>query len=236
MSRPSCRAWSRTRSRLDARGRGVGGAGASRAHRQGQMVEIPCSKPLPPSTASKCSVATPSIPIGPAGYKRMKERRPVRTRDGTLTMLPYWEKNWCTFFEAVGHPECIERFAVKDSVRARRISIRSTTRWPRSPSREPRPNGRIAASHRRSSRRVREDHRDCRTTSFESRRMIATLDHPSEGKIRQARPSARFSDTPAEIHRILPGWRAFASDPGEAGFTEEDVASMIETKVVGTSA
>ena len=39
----------------------------------------------------------------PAGYKRMKERRPVRTKDGWLTMLPYSGENWCTFFEAVGH-------------------------------------------------------------------------------------------------------------------------------------
>jgi crotonobetainyl-CoA:carnitine CoA-transferase CaiB-like acyl-CoA transferase len=66
--------------------------------------------------------------------------------------------------------------------------------------------------------------------------MIATLDHPSEGKIRQARPSARFSDTPAEIHCMPPRLgehsRAILR---EAGFTEEDVASMIEKKVVGTS-
>jgi crotonobetainyl-CoA:carnitine CoA-transferase CaiB-like acyl-CoA transferase len=66
--------------------------------------------------------------------------------------------------------------------------------------------------------------------------MIATLDHPSEGKIRQARPSARFSDTPAEIHRMPPRLgehsRAILR---EAGFTDEDVASMIEKKVVGIS-
>ena len=61
-------------------------------------------------------------PIGPSGYKRMKARRPVRTKDGWLTMLPYSGDNWCAFFEAVGHPECIEEFSVRDPVaRARNI-------------------------------------------------------------------------------------------------------------------
>ena len=30
------------------------------------------------------------------------------------------------------------------------------------------------------------------------------LNHPTEGKIRQARPSARLSKTPAGIHRLSP--------------------------------
>ena len=52
----------------------------------------------------------------------MKARRPVRTKDGWLTMLPYSGANWCAFFEAVGHPECIEEFSVRDPVaRARNI-------------------------------------------------------------------------------------------------------------------
>ena len=33
-----------------------------------------------------------------------------------MTMLPYSSDNWCAFFEAVGHPECIEEFAVRDRV------------------------------------------------------------------------------------------------------------------------
>ena len=62
-------------------------------------------------------------PIGPAGYKRMKERRPVRTKDGWLTMLPYSGDNWCAFFEAVGHPECIEEFCgARSRLRAARTS------------------------------------------------------------------------------------------------------------------
>ena len=57
-----------------------------------------------------------SPPIGPTRYKRVQERSPVRTKDGWITMLPYSGDNWCAFFEAVGHPECIEEFAVQDRV------------------------------------------------------------------------------------------------------------------------
>src|SRR5437660_449260 len=36
--------------------------------------------------------------------------------------LPAPGNNWCAFFEAVGHPECIEEFSVRDPVaRARNI-------------------------------------------------------------------------------------------------------------------
>ena len=68
-------------------------------------------------------MASPFVPpIGPAGYKRMKARRPVRTKDGWLTMLPYSGDNWCAFFQAVGQPECIENSSVRDPVlRARNI-------------------------------------------------------------------------------------------------------------------
>src|SRR3546814_9131835 len=39
-------------------------------------------------------------------------------------MLPYSGDNWCAFFEAVGHPECIEEFSVRDPVkRAQNIDL-----------------------------------------------------------------------------------------------------------------
>jgi len=46
----------------------------------------------------------------------MKNRRPVQTKDGWLTMLPYSGDNWCAFFEAVGRPELIEELGVRDPV------------------------------------------------------------------------------------------------------------------------
>jgi len=220
----------------------VGAVSAALVHRErtgkGQMVEVPMLETITAfNSIEMLGGHAFDPPIGPAGYKRMKERRPVRTKDGWLTMLPYSGENWCTFFEAVGHPECIERFAVRDSVsRAQNIDqiynkmaeiaiTRTTAEWEELLLRIDVPHAAFA----KITEIAEQPH-------LKAVGMIATLDHPSEGKIRQARPSARFSDTPAEIHRMPPRLgehsRAILR---EAGFTEEDVASMIEKKVVGTS-
>ena len=220
----------------------VGAVSAALVHRErtgkGQMVEVPMLETITAfNSIEMLGGHAFDPPIGPAGYKRMKERRPVRTRDGWLTMLPYSGDNWCIFFEAVGHPECIERFAVRDAVaRAKNIDqiynkmaeiaiTRTTAEWEELLLRIDVPHAAFA----KITEIAEQPH-------LKAVGMIATLDHPSEGKIRQARPSARFSDTPAEIHRMPPRLgehsRAILR---EAGFTEEDVASMIEKKVVGTS-
>ena len=99
----------------------AGAISAALVHRErtgkGQMVEIPMLETIAGFNSIEMLGGHAFVPpIGPAGYKRMKERRPVRTRDGWLTMLPYSGDNWCEFFEAVGHPECIEDFAVRDPV------------------------------------------------------------------------------------------------------------------------
>jgi crotonobetainyl-CoA:carnitine CoA-transferase CaiB-like acyl-CoA transferase len=221
----------------------VAAVSAALVHRErtgkGQMVEVPMLETITAfNSIEMLGGHAFEPPIGPAGYKRMKERRPVRTRDGWLTMLPYSGDNWCIFFEAVGHPECIEQFAVRDAVaRAKNIDriydkmaeiaiTRTTAEWEELLLRIDVPHAAFA----KITEIAEQPH-------LKAVGMIATLDHPSEGKIRQARPSARFSDTPAKIHRMPPRLgehsRAILR---EAGFTEEDVASMIEKKVVGISA
>ena len=221
----------------------AGAVSAALLHRErtgkGQMVEVPMLETITAfNSIEMLGGHAFDPPIGPAGYKRMKERRPVRTKDGWLTMLPYSGDNWCIFFEAVGHPECIEQFAVRDAVaRAKNIDriyskmaeiaiTRTTAEWEELLLRIDVPHAAFA----KITEIAEQPH-------LKAVGMIATLDHPSEGKIRQARPSARFSDTPAEIRRMPPRLgehsRAILR---EAGFTEEDVVSMIEKKVVGISA
>ncbi len=220
----------------------VGAVSAALVHRErtgkGQMVEVPMLETITAfNSIEMLGGHAFDPPIGPAGYKRMKERRPVRTKDGWLTMLPYSGENWCTFFETVGHPECIEQFAVRDAVaRAKNIDriydkmaeiaiTRTTAEWEELLLRIDVPHAAFA----KITEIAEQPH-------LKAVGMIATLDHPSEGKIRQARPSARFSETPAEIRRMPPRLgehsRAILR---EAGFTEDDVASMIEKKVVGAS-
>ena len=46
-------------------------------------------------------------PLSPPGYVRLlgKYRRPFRTRDGYIAMMPYTDKNWSAFFADIGRPE-----------------------------------------------------------------------------------------------------------------------------------
>lgn len=52
-------------------------------------------------------------PLGPPGYRRVVSplRKPFRTADGYMCILPYSDRNWRDFFDFVGQP------ALKDDVR-----------------------------------------------------------------------------------------------------------------------
>ena len=220
----------------------AGAISAALVHRErsgkGQMVEIPMLETIAGFNSIEMLGGHAFVPpIGPAGYKRMKERRPVRTRDGWLTMLPYSGDNWCEFFEAVGHPECIEDFAVRDPVaRGQNIDriynkmaeialTRTTAEWEELLLRIDVPHAAFA--------KVTEV---AEQPHLKAVGMFPTLDHPTEGAIRQARPSAKFSESPAAIQCMAPRLgehsRAILQ---EAGLSDEDIASLVERKVVGIS-
>jgi crotonobetainyl-CoA:carnitine CoA-transferase CaiB-like acyl-CoA transferase len=64
-------------------------------------------------------------PEGPVGYRRMvsHHRKPHRTRDGFIAIMPHSERDWRVFFEACGIPEFMDdpRF-IGNANRARHIN------------------------------------------------------------------------------------------------------------------
>jgi crotonobetainyl-CoA:carnitine CoA-transferase CaiB-like acyl-CoA transferase len=203
---------------------------------EGQMVEVPMLETMAAFNSIEMLGGHAFVPpIGTVGYKRMKARRPVRTKDGWLTMLPYSGENLCSFFETVGHPECIEEFTVRDPVaRAENIDriyermaeialTRTTAEWEELLLLIDVPHAAFA----KLSEIAEQPH-------LKAVKMFVDLDHPTEGEIRQARPSTRFSESPAAIHRMPPRLgehsRAVLQ---EVGFNDADIASLIENKVVG---
>ena len=221
----------------------AGAISAALVHRErtgkGQMVEIPMLETLAGFNSIEMLGGHAFVPpIGPAGYKRMKERRPVRTRDSWLTMLPYSGDNWCAFFEAVGHPECIEEFAVRDPVlRGQNIDriyrkmaeialTRTTAEWETLLLQIDVPHAAFA--------KVTEV---AEQPHLKAVGMFVTLDHPTEGEIKQARPSARFSESPAAIQRMAPRLGEHSQAVlREAGLSDAQIALLVERKVVGVSA
>lgn len=203
---------------------------------KGQLVEVPMLETLAAFNSIEMLGGHAFVPpIGPVGYKRMKERRPVRTKDGWLTMLPYSGENWCAFFETVGHPECVEEFSVRDPVlRASNIDkiyhrmgeialTRTTAEWEELLLRIDVPHTAFA----KLTEVAEQPH-------LKAVGLFVDLDHPTEGRIRQARPPARFSESPAGIHRMAPGLGEHTQTVlKEAGFTDDEIASLVAGKVVG---
>ncbi len=220
----------------------AGAVCAALVHRErtgkGQLVEVPMLETIAAFNSIEMLGGHAFVPpIGPVGYKRMKERRPVRTKDGWLTMLPYSGDNWCAFFEAVGHPECIEEFSVRDPVlRARHIDkvykkmaeialTRTTTEWEELLLRIDVPH----TSFAKLTEVAEQPH-------LRAVGLFVDLDHPTEGRIRQARPATKFSKSPAGIHRLPPRLGEHTEAVlKEAGYTDADIASLVESKVVGVS-
>jgi crotonobetainyl-CoA:carnitine CoA-transferase CaiB-like acyl-CoA transferase len=206
---------------------------------EGQMVEVPMLETLAAFNSIEMFGGMAFVPpIGPSGYKRMKARRPVRTKDGWLTMLPYSGANWCAFFEAVGHPECIEEFSVRDPVaRARNIDRiydrmrdiapgRTTAEWEELLLSIDVPHTGFA----KLSEVMEQPH-------LKAVELFQELDHPSEGKIRQARPPARFSASPASIRRLPPRLGQHTREVlREVGYADGEIDGLVEGKAIGVAA
>lgn len=205
----------------------------------GQLVEVPMLETVAAFNSIEMLGGHAFVPpIGPAGYKRVKERRPVRTQDGWLTMLPYSGDNWCTFFETVGHPECIEEFSVRDPIqRAANIDriydrmseialTRTTAEWEELLLGIDVPHASFA--------RLKEVEEQ---PHLKAVGLFQEIDHPTEGKIRQARPSARFSESPAAIRRLPPRLGEHTEEVlRDAGYSDAEIKSLVERKAVGVSA
>lgn len=202
---------------------------------EGQMVEVPMLETLAAFNSIEMFGGGAFVPsIGPSGYKRMKARRPVRTKDGWLTMLPYSADNWCEFFEAVGHPECIEEFSVRDPVlRARNIDkiydrmreiapTRTTAEWEELLLSIDVPHTAFA----KLSEITEQPH-------LKAVGLFEEIDHPTEGTIVQARPPARFSASPASIHRPPPNLGEHTEDIlREVGFGAQEISDLVASEAV----
>jgi crotonobetainyl-CoA:carnitine CoA-transferase CaiB-like acyl-CoA transferase len=58
-------------------------------------------------------------PLGPAGYERMlaKNRRPYKTADGYIAIMPYTTQQWTRFLECVGRAGLLKEAWVQDPVK-----------------------------------------------------------------------------------------------------------------------
>ena len=140
------------------------------------------------------------------GYKRMlvPHRRPVQTKDGYITILPYSNAQWVRFFKAVGRDDMLdhpwvtnmdERSAniggIYDMV-AQIAPERTTAEWVALMEQAD-----IPAMPVRQLKDLPNDPHLAETGFFQQ------TDHPTEGPIWTTKPSVKYSLTPTR-HDILP--------------------------------
>lgn len=75
---------------------------------EGQEIEVPMFETLTSfAMVEHLCGALFDPPIGPTGYPRVlsEERRPYATRDGHIAVMIYNDRQWRSFFDAIGNPD-----------------------------------------------------------------------------------------------------------------------------------
>jgi len=170
-------------------------------------------------------------PRGDPGYARFltRHRRPYRTKDGYLCVLIYNDKQWRSFFAAIGDPEGIERdrrfsthtnrAASIDEVYAwvaETMQTRTTAEW-----RELLEKADIPNAPMNSPAELLADP-DLAATGF-----LTLEDHPTEGRMHVMGTPTAWSATPPDGASPAPRLGEHsAALLAEAGYTDEEIRAL----------
>ena len=198
---------------------------------EGQRIEVPMidvMKAFMMTEHGSGGIAYPRTE--PAGYPRIltKQRRPKRTADGWIHMLPYSEDNWSKLLATVGREEMMSdpRFT---SLRSRHLHSeflygelekilpsKTTDAWMEFCSEHGIPATRLSTL---------EDLVD----------ELPLATHPVAGEYRSVPPPVRFSATPADVRRHAPLIGQHNDELlTELGYTDEERRELAATGVIGT--
>jgi crotonobetainyl-CoA:carnitine CoA-transferase CaiB-like acyl-CoA transferase len=174
----------------------------------GQAIEVPMFETLVSFNMIEHLAGETFCPaLGGMGYDRVlsPHRRPYRTRDGYIGLMPYTTAQWQRFFEIAGKPqyaadirftEHAARSANIDQlyrILAEILVERSTAEWTRLLEAADIPIAAVLSPEDL----LEDEH--LRAVGFFRRDV-----HPSEGEIRTVLSPVRFSRTPATIERLAP--------------------------------
>jgi len=201
---------------------------------EGQEVEVPMFESLAAWIMVEHLYGETFVPpIDTVGYKRVlsPHRRPFKTRDGHLAILPYTDQNWRDFFTIAGRPDLLDdpRFKTLGS-RLRHIDFlygelaaialtRTNAEW-------------LAELDRHNIPGMTVNSLDTllRDPHLEATGFWQLVEHPSEGGMRLPGIPAAYSKTPADIRRLPPRLGEHSLEVlRAAGLDPEEIEALLAT-------
>ena len=173
-------------------------------------------------------------PLDKAGYTRLMShhRKPYKTKDSYIAVLPYMNNHWKTFCEKAERQDLIEDDRFKNlssrveniddtySETGKILSTKTTQEWLD-----------IFADTKVPVIVVNSLDDLFTDPHLEAVGFWQDFDHPTEGKLKMPGFPAKFSKTPATIRKHAPNFGEHSLEIlAEAGIDEETIKQMIESK------
>jgi crotonobetainyl-CoA:carnitine CoA-transferase CaiB-like acyl-CoA transferase len=175
---------------------------------EGQDVEVPMLESMAAWVMVEHLYGETFVPpIESVGYKRVlnRYRRPFKTKDGYLAILPYTDQNWRDFFTIAGRQDLLDDPRFKTlSTRLKHIEMLYEEL------------GKIATTRTNAEWLVELDRRNIpgmivnslesllRDPHLEATGFWQIVEHPTEGTLRLPGIPAAYGKTPASIRRLPP--------------------------------
>jgi len=202
----------------------------------GQAVEVPMLETMTAFVmAEHMGGLTFDPPNGAPGYSRMlaPDRRPHRTADGHVCILPYTDRHWRDFFRVAGRPELANDPRLADAqTRSRHVAelyaliaecVRDapTGYWLDKLKSADIPSGPVNPL----AGLPADEH-------LAAVDMFPLAEHPTEGRIRMVRPPVRFSEADCALRHPAPRLGQHSREIlREAGFGEPEIDDLLARKV-----
>ena len=202
----------------------------------GQAIEIPMFEGLVDFVMVEHLFGESFIPPeGDMGYTRLLNtaRRPYKTKNGYLAVLPYTDQNWQDLFDIAGRDDLKDdpRFAgiamrIKHSqeiydILGDIVATRTSEEWQRD----------LDARHVPVQVVVKKEelleHEQLTATGF-----WQTKEHPTEGTLRVPSPPVQFSKSPSSVRRLQPRLGEHSREIlAEAGYSDAEIDALLASGV-----